>query len=80
MEKFHNRYGKIPQPIWKNSTTDMEKFHNPFLYINNINKINKKKQDKTRGVCCTLTDNNPSHTTLQIAIYSSAPPFSERIS
>ena len=48
MEKFHNRYGKIPQPIWKNSTTDMEKFHNPFLYKNNINNINKIKQDKTR--------------------------------
>nr|DAY83072.1 MAG TPA: hypothetical protein [Caudoviricetes sp.]DAZ18361.1 MAG TPA: hypothetical protein [Caudoviricetes sp.] len=31
-------------------------------------------------MCCTLTDNNPSHTTLKIAIYSSAPPFSERIS
>ena len=71
MEKFHNRYGKIPQPIWKNSTTDMEKFHNPFLYINNINNINKKKQDKTRGVLHTHKNNNPSQHGWQIAIYSS---------
>ena len=49
----------------------MEKFHNPFLYINNINKINKKKQDKTRGVLHTHKNNNPSQHGWQIAIYSS---------
>ena len=37
MEKFHNRYGKIPQPIWKNSIP---------LSIYKQNKQNKQEKTK----------------------------------